>query len=51
MKAFTALAINNSIAMISFALLSLFFEKWWIILFALLFMVKTTTEGEKKNDE
>lgn len=50
MKIFTALAINNSVAIISFALLSLFFEKWWIVLFALFFML-SITKGENKNDK
>lgn len=51
MKAFTAMVINNSVAMISFVLLALFFEKWWIMFFALPFMVKVTTTKENEKGE
>lgn len=42
MKAETCVTIINSVAIICFSILAYVFGKWWIILFALLFYMKTT---------
>lgn len=39
MKATTACMIINCTAIIAFAVLAWLFREWWIVLFALLFMV------------
>ena len=46
-----AWAIKNSVAIIAFALLSVVFEKWWIALFAILFMTNTKSTIERKEGE
>lgn len=47
MKATTACMIVNCIAIIAFAVLAYLFGKWWIVLFAALFMVSTETKEEE----
>lgn len=48
-----AAAINNSVAIIAFALLSVVFERWWIALFAILFMtsMKGTIETKERGEQ
>lgn len=46
MKAETAVMIINSVDIICFSVLSYIFGKWWIVLFALLFYMKTTNNEE-----
>lgn len=41
MKATTACMIVNCTAIIAFAVLAWLFREWWIVLFAVLFMVST----------
>ena len=43
-----AWAIKNSVAIIAFALLSVVFERWWIALFAILFMTSMESTIERK---
>ena len=40
--------IKNIIAIICFTILAVIFNKWWIILFALLFITFIDFEGETK---
>ena len=48
MKAETGVTIVNSVAIICFSILAYVFGKWWIVLFALLFYMKTTnSEGDE----
>ena len=51
--AYWAWAIKNSTVMICFTVLSLTFNKWWIVLFALLFLsdVKANTAYHRICDE
>lgn len=46
MKATTACMIVNCTAIIAFAVLAYLFGKWWIVLFAALFLYGTKTETE-----
>lgn len=46
-----AAAIKNSVAIIAFSLLSVVFERWWIALFAILFMSSVKSTIEKKEGE
>lgn len=48
MRANTAAALINSVAIISFTVLAVVFNKWWIALFGLLFFC-TTEHGDKSN--
>lgn len=42
-----AVLIHNIIALILFAILAILFKKWWIILFAAIFCVRTETEAKE----
>ena len=46
MKPETAVMIVNSVDLICFSVLAYIFGKWWIVLFALLFYMKTTNNEE-----
>lgn len=39
--------IRNSISLVCFTILAIFFETWWIVLFALLFTCSVNTEKEE----
>ena len=43
-----AVLVKNLITIALFVLLAVMFEKWWICLFAVLFMTGHTSEKEKK---
>lgn len=43
-----AVLVKNLITIALFVLLAVMFEKWWICLFAVLFMTGYTSEKEKK---
>ena len=42
------IAIQNAVAIISFAILACFFHKWWIAFFAALFIATSRDEEETK---
>ncbi len=50
MKLYKWLVIKNIIAIICFTILAVCFDRWWIVLFSLLFLTLFDTE-EKKGDE
>ena len=43
------LMVNNTIRILIFGLLAIFFNKWWIVLFSALFLVYEKDESEKIN--
>lgn len=45
-KTIWAIALKNSICMICWTALAVFFDKWWIALFAVLFMAEYTTKHQ-----
>lgn len=45
-KTIWAIAFKNSICMICWTALAVFFNKWWIALFAALFMTEYTTKHQ-----
>lgn len=45
-KTIWAIALKNSICMICWTALAVFFNKWWIALFAALFMTEYTTKHQ-----
>lgn len=45
---YLSMAIQNAIAIITFAILAWVFHKWWIIFFALLFIVTIKEDNEDK---
>lgn len=47
-KTFWRATIYNCIVLICFTALSIFFYKWWIILFALLFLAYTSHPNRKR---
>ena len=49
MKATTACMIVNCTAIIAFAALAYLLGKWWVVLFAALFLFNTKTEAEAGN--
>lgn len=44
------LLISNTIRVIAFVILAIYFEKWWIALFALLFLSYFEDEKEDKDN-
>ena len=48
-KIFMAVMLKNSCAIICFTVLAILFKKWWIVLFAALFI--TSIETHKDEDE
>jgi hypothetical protein len=42
------MAIKNSVCMICWSVLAIIFDKWWIALFAALFMTSYTTQTDVK---
>lgn len=43
--------LQNSIAIVSFIILAINFQKWWVSLFSLLFLQKWTYSTNNKDDE
>lgn len=43
-----AVLVKNSFTLVCFTALAMFFSKWWIVLFAVLF--STTYKDEEKNN-
>ena len=43
--------LQNSIAIVSFIILAINFQKWWVSLFSLLFLQKWTYSTNNEDDE
>lgn len=48
MKPTTACALNNIVAIVTFAVLAYLFEKWWIVFFAILFLASAKDKEEEE---
>lgn len=45
------LIIKNIVAICSFTILAIFFQKWWIALFSLLFYSTVSKENKEKQED
>lgn len=51
MKPITIVVLKNLITIAIFAVLAVVFGKWWIVLFAVLFMTEYKTSGNEETKE
>lgn len=51
LKFYVICYIRNIIVLICFTILAIFFNKWWIVLFSMLFWVSVAKDKEEKDKE